>query len=1382
MFRMLWIPVLMGAGCAAYGQSWVAGAGQIPALAVRGGTDLGGPALYICRTTDGQGLTQVGKFSSGLGCVYFYNGQALPAPSYQVLTDYSVSWQTGNNGSVPANSFQAATGPVYVCRAWVENSHQVGQLRNGANGCAIEFGGTGGVFANYEVLWSPWIASSGGNIPSGAVQTGSDSGGTLYTCRTLAGPRQIGKLRADFSGCRIGLNGTISVVPTYEVLVNFPIQWQSFNSAVPAGSAFFAGSSSSQPKYVCRFTIGGTSDITPGQAGGPSSEQPNQCKVEYFGSSKDSGSFEALVRPEPTPSCAYTVTPATINVPASGSSVTISVTSGCGWVNFPSESWLQTSTRTGMGNGTFILTIAANGSASPRTGIVSVGGRTITVNQAGGCAYAVSPLTTTIPASGGSRTFNVTATAGCTWSVPTNIPWLTPSPTGGTGSGVFTMQAALNTSTAARNASFTVAGYNVILTQQGVCAYTVTPGAVPTIAASGAVLTFTPSTSSSCTMNVTGPSWTTFAPAQPTGAFTVTVQTNSTYAARQGSLSVGNVQTIDLQQFGQSCNLTATPSAAQIPATGGSFTVQVSVAHSSCQWSVSPSSLSFVSFGAGSLSGQGNGVITGTALPAVQFRNGIMQISSYLSSQNVTVSQPGGGCSYSATPSTINLNTSAQTTVVNVTTATGCPVSFNLGASWLSYSGSGSGPGPYTLNVQANSTFATRTQIVTVGSAILSISQTGVPCSVTVTAPPTVASSGDTFVIPVSVPDPGCQWTASTTASFLHLNTPSGTGTGNITGSVDPNSAASARGGSVAVSSYLSNSTALVNQAGQSCNYTLTPASTTVSVSGGTRTFNITTASGCSWNAVSSDPTWVSFGGASSGNGTGSFTVTVGPNPNPNTRTGSVSAGGASATILQEASTCSYTLTSNGISIPAAGRSDSVGVSANAGCSWSATSPDSWVVINSGSNGSGNGTVAFTVLANPGTNSRASTTTIAGRSYVINQPGAEPGQLTSGLTFVSLAPCRILETRAEYNFEGRTGVFGPPFLTRGEVRTLPMNNSSLCPIPASAKAYVVNVTLVPRGNVDFVTLWPAGETRPNVWSVRSPDGNIVANSAIVKGGTGGGISLYVSDATEILMDVAGYYTDNPAISNLVYYPLTPCRVVDTRSDYRPPGPFGPPTMATRETRRFRFPGSPCMVPQGARAYSMTITAVPQGPLQYLTAWPAGGPQPNVSSINSPAGRVLANSVILPASTDGSIDVFTFNQTDFLVDINGYFAPDDGVNGLFYYPITQCRASDSLTNGGMYADNTIRTLTVPTAPGCTGIPLTARGYALNVTAMPGGQPMPFVTVYPTGQSRPNASVLNAFEGQIVTNSAIVPAGAGGAIDVYAYRQTHLVVEISGYFGR
>lgn len=386
---------------------------------------------------------------------------------------------------------------------------------------------------------------------------------------------------------------------------------------------------------------------------------------------------------------------------------------------------------------------------------------------------------------------------------------------------------------------------------------------------------------------------------------------------------------------------------------------------------------------------------------------------------------------------------------------------------------------------------------------------------------------------------------------------------------------------------------------------------------------------------------------------------------------------------------------------------------------------------------------------------------------------------SAGLKFVPMEPCRLMETRSEYNFQGRSGAFGPPFLNRGETRTLPVPQSNVCSVPTTAKAFVVNVILIPRSaGVDFITLWPAGDSRPTFWTVRSPDGQTVANSAIVQAGASGGISVYASDSTDLVIDINGYFTDNANTPGYSYFPLVPCRVADTRIAYRSsPGPFGPPTMNGGERRSFGFPAASqyCQVPVGAKAYAVTITVAPPGPLQFLTAWPTGSSQPNVSTINSPLGRTLANSVIVPASNTGSIDGFVFDRSDVLIDITGYFAPDSG-QGLLYYPITQCRPHNS-----QFADEQVKTITLA-GSACSNIPATALAYAANVTSISGGSPMPFLTIFPTGQSRPNVSTLNAFEGQTATNSAIVPSGPGGAIDIFAYRHTQVVLEISGYFAR
>ncbi|MBL8213628.1 MAG: DUF642 domain-containing protein [Bryobacterales bacterium] len=509
------------------------------------------------------------------------------------------------------------------------------------------------------------------------------------------------------------------------------------------------------------------------------------------------------------------------------------------------------------------------------------------------------------------------------------------------------------------------------------------------------------------------------------------------------------------------------------------------------------------------------------------------------------------------------------------------------------------------------------------------------------------------------------------------------------------------------------------------------------------------------------------------------------------TRQATISISGRPFTIIQQAAAvnCTYTLHPNGpIQIPASGAAGSIQVTTTSTCSWQrGYLQPAWITSNSPLAFTGSGTVSYTVLANTGA-ARSGQLDMAGQSVTFVQAAAAtpPAPVTAGLRFKPLTPCRLLETRPEYNFPTRTGEFGPPFLSAGSTRTLVPSQMPFCLVPASARAFVVNVTLIPRpgGGTDFVTLWPQGEPRPSVWTVRSADGQTVANTQIVKAGANGGISLFTSDAADVLLDISGYFTDDAALSNLVFYPLNPCRVIETRQDFRSPdGPFGPPSLAAGQTRRFRFPDSPhCLVPAGAAAYSVTLTVVPPAPLPFLTAWPSGNALPGVSSINSFAGRTLANNIIVPASADGSIDVYAYQNTDFLMDINGYFAADDGATGQFYFPVTQCRVYDTnAVNGPALASESARSVNV-IAGACSGISASARGYAINVTAIPDGNPMPFLTAYPTGQPRPGASILNAFEGQTVTNFAIIPAGLGGQIDIFAYRRTGVVVEISGYFGR
>ncbi len=130
--------------------------------------------------------------------------------------------------------------------------------------------------------------------------------------------------------------------------------------------------------------------------------------------------------------------------------------------------------------------------------------------------------------------------------------------------------------------------------------------------------------------------------------------------------------------------------------------------------------------------------------------------------------------------------------------------------------------------------------------------------------------------------------------------------------------------------------------------------------------------------------------------------------------------------------------------------------------------------------------------------------------------------ITSPLVFVGVAPCRVMDTRAG---SGQIGAFGPPSMTGGSTRTVPIPLHPTCGIPLTAAAYSVNVTVVPPGTAMwFLTLWPAGQAQPTVSTLNDGSGQILANAAVVPAGApNGSISVYVTNNTDVILDINGYY-------------------------------------------------------------------------------------------------------------------------------------------------------------------------------------------------------------------------------------------------------------------
>jgi hypothetical protein len=370
------------------------------------------------------------------------------------------------------------------------------------------------------------------------------------------------------------------------------------------------------------------------------------------------------------------------------------------------------------------------------------------------------------------------------------------------------------------------------------------------------------------------------------------------------------------------------------------------------------------------------------------------------------------------------------------------------------------------------------------------------------------------------------------------------------------------------------------------------------------------------------------------------------------------------------------------------------------------------------------------------------------------------------LRFVPMTPCRVVDTR------NAAGPFGGPSIGGGASRDFNVPTGA-CGVPSTAQAYSLNVAVVPAGPLGYLTLWPTGQTQPYVSTVNSLDGRTKSNAAIVPAGTGGSISVFASNATDVVLDINGYFVPATVTTAPAFYPITPCRIADTRNAT---APLGGPSLAGGSSRTFPILSSACGIPATAQAYSLNFAAVPSGPLGYVTAWPTGQTMPLAASLNALTGTVTANAAIVPAGTAGSINVFASNATNLVIDVNGYFAPM-ATGGLSLYGVPPCRVVDTRLPAG---SPPITSLVVAVSASACGIPSTAQADVLSVTVVPPG-PLGYMTLWPQGQTMPVVSTLNALDGAVTSNLAIVPT-INGSISVYPSNPTHVVMDISGYFGQ
>ncbi len=115
----------------------------------------------------------------------------------------------------------------------------------------------------------------------------------------------------------------------------------------------------------------------------------------------------------------------------------------------------------------------------------------------------------------------------------------------------------------------------------------------------------------------------------------------------------------------------------------------------------------------------------------------------------------------------------------------------------------------------------------------------------------------------------------------------------------------------------------------------------------------------------------------------------------------------------------------------------------------------------------------------------------------------------------------------------------------------------------------------------------------------------------------------------------------------------------------------------------------------------------------------------------------------------------------------------------FVPITPGRALDTRQPpNAIVAHDATRTAQI-TGLGNPVVPTGAVAVAANLTST-GSLDTGYLTAFASGQPQPGTSNLNFTVGRDIGGGALLGLSPGGAVDVFASRSSHVIIDVNGYF--
>jgi Cysteine-rich secretory protein family len=365
--------------------------------------------------------------------------------------------------------------------------------------------------------------------------------------------------------------------------------------------------------------------------------------------------------------------------------------------------------------------------------------------------------------------------------------------------------------------------------------------------------------------------------------------------------------------------------------------------------------------------------------------------------------------------------------------------------------------------------------------------------------------------------------------------------------------------------------------------------------------------------------------------------------------------------------------------------------------------------------------------------------------------------------FTELTPARIVDTRIGLG----TTPLGAQIPTR--IQVTGQGN-----VPKGANAVQVNVTVTGPKGPGYVSVWNScSAARPEVSTVNFAVNQTVANAATIPLDTDGSICVASTAATDLLVEVSGFYT---ALTGGRFAPLVPVRLMDSRTGIGTPARLtgGQPV----ELSIINVAG----VKPDAKAVALNVTGVLPSAEGFVTVYPCGA-VPETSTLNPSVGKVTPNLVLSRLSPTGSVCLFSSADVDLLVDVVGYISPN-APNKMT--PGTPFRFTDTREvfrpelgagmNGVPLAAG--QTLTIQMA-GVRGIPKNARAISANLTVVDAAA-SGYLAAFPCGGAIPTSSIVNYEVKSAVANAAELPLSSGGAICIFSSASAQVLIDVNGWW--